>query len=109
MGATGMRMKHGQGNLQPGHVQDVEAVVPIDSYEPGEIDYYLRNVTHYLTGLDRPLESGAEIDGPGESNLTWITETLKDGTVEPPRRVLRLSPKADQKQIQNALSGVGKS
>src|SRR4029077_18617459 len=56
------------GNSQL-ELQDVEAIFPKAKYEPRDIDYYLRNVTHYLLDLDRELQTGEDIDGPGESNL----------------------------------------
>jgi Domain of unknown function (DUF4261) len=94
----------GNGQLE---LRDVEAVFPEAKYDPGDIDYYLRNVTHYLLGLDRELKTGEEIDGPGESNLSWTTEVLKDGASPPPRRVLRLYPKANRKEIQALAKGGG--
>lgn len=95
----------GNGQLE---VRDVEAVFPVAKYDPGEIDYYLRNVTHYLMQLDREMQSGEEIDGPGETNLSWTMEVLDEGVVAPPRRVLRLYPKASSKAVRTALSTVGR-
>lgn len=95
----------GNGQLE---IQDVEAVFPPAKFDPGDIDYYLRNVTHYLLGLDRAMQSGEDIDGPGDSNLSWTIEVLEHGVVEPPRRVLRLYPKASTKAVRVALSAVGR-
>jgi hypothetical protein len=94
----------GNGQLD---VQDVEAVFPLDSYEPGDVDYYLRNVTHWLLGLDRELQTGEAIDGPGESNLSWTIEVPEQCVVDPPRPVLRLCPKASQRAVRAALANVG--
>jgi hypothetical protein len=96
----------GNGQLD---LQDVEAIYPKVNYEPGVIDYYLRNVTHYLMELGRPLQTGEDIDGPGESNLSWTIEAHDNGIVDPPRRLLRLYPKANRKAIQKALGAVGGS
>jgi hypothetical protein len=93
----------GNGQLE---IRDVEAVFPSAKYDPGKIDYYLRNVTHYLLGLDREMQSGEEIDGPEETNLSWTMEVLDRGVVEPPRRVLRLYPKASAGEVGAALSAV---
>jgi hypothetical protein len=93
----------GNGQLE---IRDVEAVFPSAQYDPGDIDYYLRNVTHYLIGLDCKMRSGEQIDGPGESNLSWTIEVLDQGVIEPPRRVLRLYPKASSKAVRTALSAV---
>jgi hypothetical protein len=95
----------GNGQLE---VRDVEAVFPSAQYDPVDIDYYLRNVTHYLLGLDREMQSGEDIDGPGESNLSWTMEVLEQGAIEPPRRALRLYPKASSKAVRAALSAVGR-
>ena len=86
-----------------------DAMAMIPEYEPGDIDYYLRNVTHYLLGLDRELQTGEEIDGPGESNLSWTMDVIPERTIEPPRRVLRLYPKANRKLVQEALAAVRRS
>ena len=94
----------GNGQLE---ISDVEAMFPSAKYDPGDVDYYLRNVTHYLLGVDREMQSGEEIDGPGESNLSWTMEVLDRGLVDPPRRVLRLYPKANINAVRTVLSAVG--
>ncbi len=94
------------GNRQL-EIREVEAIFPKARYDPGNIDYYLRNVTHYLLDLDREIKTGEEIDGPGESNLSWTMEVLEQGVVEPPRQVLRLYPKANRKAVREALSTPG--
>jgi hypothetical protein len=91
-------------------VDDVEAIFPKAAYEPGVIDYYLRNVTHYLCGLkDRSIQSGEPIDGPGETNLSWTTEVLpfdKGGLVAPRRPTLRLYPSAIRPLVERTLATV---
>ena len=77
-------------------------------YTRGLISYDLRNVTLYLKDLSRELKTGESIDGPGERNLSWTIEVLDEGVVSPPRRVVRLSPKASQSAIRAALKAVGK-
>jgi hypothetical protein len=96
----------GNGQLD---LQDVEAFFPNDLCKPEEIDLYLQNVSIYLMGLDRPLQTGEEIDGPGEHELSWTLEVLKNGTIEPPRRTIRLYPKANQKEVKDALAATGRS
>lgn len=93
------------GNAQL-DIPDVEAIVRKGDYDPNDIDYYLRNVTHYLLGLDRDLKTGEEIDGPGESNLSWTMESLKEAGHPPPRRVLRLYPKALRKEVQAGFAAL---
>lgn len=95
----------GNGQLE---VRDVEAVFPADAYDPGDIDYYLRNVTHYLLELDREMQTGERIDGPGETDLSWTLEVLDQGVIEPPRKVLRLYPRASRKAVRAALSALGR-
>jgi hypothetical protein len=94
----------GNGQLE---VRDVEAIYPKDRYSPSDVDGYLRNVTQYLLGLGREIQTGEAIDGPGESNLTWTVDALDQGCVAPPRRVLRLHPKAIRDQVRGALQAVG--
>lgn len=95
----------GNGQLE---VRDVEAVFPMNRYDVRDIDYYLRNVTHYLLELDRDMQTGEDIDGPDETNLTWAIEVLDEGVIEPPRNVLRLCPKASGKAVGAALSNIGR-
>jgi hypothetical protein len=85
---------------------DVEAVFPKAKYTPEAVDQYLRFVTLYLMSLDGEVQSDEEVDGPGDRTLSWTTEVLKQGASPPPRRVLRLYPKANRKEIQ-ALAAAG--
>jgi hypothetical protein len=78
----------GNGQLD---VRDVEAIFPTEMYSPGDVDYYLRNVTHYLLDDDREIQPGEAIDGPGESSLSWTAEVLDEGVVKPPSSVAALS------------------
>lgn len=94
----------GNGQLE---INDIEAIFPTDEYDPGDVDYYLRNVTHYLLDSDREMHTGEQIDGPGENNLSWTMEVLDQGLVDPPRRVLRLFPKESSEAVTNALSAIG--
>lgn len=91
------------GNAQL-DLRDIEVVFPSDGYAPGDIDYYLRNVTHYLLEMGRDIRTWEAIDGPGESNLSWTVEALDEGTLEPPRAVLRLYPKANGKEVQELIA-----
>jgi hypothetical protein len=85
---------------------DVEAIFPKVNYSVNRVAGYLRNVSLYLLGLDREIRTGETIDGPGETNLSWTIEVMKDGLLSPPRGVLRLCPKTDRQQIQDALAGL---
>lgn len=94
----------GNGQLD---VRDVEAMFPLAEYEPGDVDNYLRNVTHYLLGLEREMQTGEAIDGPGETDLSWTIEVLDDGLAAPPRRVLRLYPRRSSEAVHAAISAIG--
>lgn len=88
------------------NVGDVEVVYPVEGYQPADIDYYMRNVTHYLLGVGRDLQTGETIDGPGERGLSWIIEVPDEPLVSPPRRVLRLFPTAKAKAIREVLGQI---
>ena len=96
----------GNGQLEVG---DVEAIYPSAKYQPGVIDYYLRNVTHYLLDQRPKLKSGEAIDGPGERDLSWTIEVLDEGTITPPRKAVRLYPKSSRMAIQQALAAIGRT
>ncbi len=82
----------GNGQLD---VADVEVIFPKSKYDPAHVEYYLRNVTHYLLDTDREIQSGeAFLTGPKKTNLSWIGEVHQNGLIEPPRRVLRLYPES---------------
>ena len=88
-------------------VSDIEVAYPTAEYQPADIDYYMRNVTHYLLDCGRQLKSGEAIDGPGERGLSWRIHMPESPLVSPPRRVLRLFPVAKETAIREALSRIG--
>lgn len=96
------------GNAQL-DIRDAEAIFPKTKNEANEVDYYLRNVTHYLLEHEQAIKNGDSIDGPGETNLSWRLELQEEGLVAPPRRVVRMYPKASQQAIVNGLAAVGRS
>lgn len=93
----------GNGQLD---APDVEAIFTKESPTPADVDYYLRNVTHYLLDLDRDIKTGEAIDGPGDNDLSWIVEEVDQGAVDPPRPVIRLCPQDCQREIGNVLASV---
>lgn len=94
------------GNAQL-DIPDIEVLFPKAAYDPGTIDYYMRNVTHYLREIHpRAIASGESIDGPDETNLSWTAEVIEDPIVTPPRRALRLYPKAESKRISRSLAAI---
>lgn len=96
------------GNAQL-DVRDIEVIYPVKRYDPGIIDYYMGNVTHYLLDLGREIQTGEAIDGPGENALSWTAVACDQGIMSPPRPVLRLYPKADAAPIQKALAAATSS
>ena len=101
----GFRDTVGNGQLE---VSDVEAIYPSAKYRPGDIDYYLRNVTHYFLDQRPELKSGEAIDGPGERDLSWTMEVLDEGTITPPRKVVRLYPKSGRTAVEEAVAALGR-
>lgn len=65
-----------------------------------------RDVAPTHRGFDRIRSSYV---GPGENRLSWIVDAREEGLVAPPRRVLRLAPKADASAIHGALAAAGLS
>ena len=100
-GRLGFMDTVGNGQLD---LHDIEAIFPISKFEPADVGYYLRYITQYLLELDRPLKTGEDIYGPGETDLSWTIQMLEQGTVAPPRQVVRLFPKANREEVQQALA-----
>lgn len=69
----------------------------------------MRNVTHYLLDLKRQLRTGERIDGPGESQLSWVIESRDTSMTGPPRRVIRLSPESEAVAIRACLRTAGQA
>ncbi|MGE3804018.1 MAG: DUF4261 domain-containing protein [Gemmataceae bacterium] len=78
----------GNGQLD---IPDVEAGFHTDSYEPVEVDHFLRNVSLYLLKHeDDIIKDGDTMDGPGK--VRWQAMSFESGLSDPPRRVLRWLP-----------------
>ncbi|HVY23907.1 MAG TPA: DUF4261 domain-containing protein [Steroidobacteraceae bacterium] len=91
------------GNAQL-DIMDIEAIFPSSRYSPGDVDYYLRNVTQYLIDATPDFRTGQSIDGPNETGLSWTIEVIDDGLVAPLRKVLRLYPKTIQREVLEIVS-----
>jgi len=83
---------------------DIEAIYPKAAYSPTEIDYFLRNVTQYLLESKPEFRTGQSIDGPGESNLSWVVHVAEEPLVVPPRPTIRLCPADDFARVQRAIA-----
>jgi hypothetical protein len=90
------------GNAQL-DLPDVEVCVPPDRYDLGQIDPFIRNVTHYLMLNGEVIRNGHTIDGPGETR--WRALTRDDGLVSPPRRTLRFFPEDGSEPLGEMLAG----
>jgi hypothetical protein len=69
---------------------DHEAYFPLDAYDPGEVDSFLRNASAYVVQQGPVIRDGDTIDGPG--NAKWQGFNLEEGRIAPPREVIRWFP-----------------
>jgi hypothetical protein len=69
--------------------QDLEACFPEDTFEPGDVDVFLRNVSLYLLENGEVIKDLNTIDGPGG---VWRAHEVDEGLSDPPRRLLRFFP-----------------
>lgn len=93
------------GNTQL-DIPDVEAFFETSSYKSRDLYYYVGNVTHFLLDLGGELTTGESIDGPGESNATWMIDIPEESIAAPPREAVRLFPKSKQAAVQAALDAL---
>jgi hypothetical protein len=101
-----LRLMDTVGNAQL-DVRDIEAVYPSTKYKAADVEYYLRNATHYLLDLGRELRTGESVDGPYDNEGSWCIEALNLGAVAPPRRILRTYPKDARDMVHKGLIDVG--
>ena len=83
---------------------DVECVFS-RTYEPGEVDGFLRNASLYLLKNGEVIKDNDTMDGPG--NVRWQATSLEQGIIDPPRRVIRFVPQ-DGRQLPRELAEAGK-
>jgi hypothetical protein len=81
----------GNGQL---NVRDTEVCFHAESYDMGEIDNFLRNISLYTITNGEVINDGDTMDGPG--GIRWQARHYASGVCEPPRRVLRWFPKDDR-------------
>ena len=77
----------GSGQLD---IPDSEAVFHAESFDFGEVDNFLRNVSLYILNNGEIIRDGDTMDGPGD--MRWQARQLEDAVAGPPRRVLRWLP-----------------
>jgi len=93
---SNVRLKRGGGWLLMDTVgmgqldrQDLEACFPEDSFQPRDVDAFLRNVSLYLLENGEVIKDLNTIDGPGG---VWRAHEVEEGLCAPPRRLLRFFP-----------------
>lgn len=84
-------------------IPDVEACFHADSYELGEIDNFLRNISDYLLQNGDVINDGDTIDGPGD--IVWRAQNHDNGVCDPPRGVLSWLP-ADDRPVPDEIQTV---
>jgi len=87
-------------------IPDIEACFHSESFEPNEVDNFLRNVSLYLIEKGEVIKDGDTMDGPGE--IHWQSRQFENGISDPPRRVLRWLPldnRQPPREIVNSGSG----
>ena len=72
---------------------DSEACFPAGSFEPSEVDGFLRNCALYLIQNGDVIEDKNTMDGPGA--IRWWARHVEKPVYDPPRRFLRWFPLDD--------------
>ena len=85
---------------------DAEAIFHSESYDFGEVDNFLRNVSLYLLNNGEVIEDGDTMDGPG--GIRWQSRQSKNGICDPPRQVLRWFP-MDNRPLPPEITKTGDS
>jgi hypothetical protein len=73
------------------------------TYEPSEIDRFLRNASLYLLKNGPVIKDNDTMDGPG--NVRWQARSFDQGIIDPPRRVLRFVPQDGRKVPEELAKG----
>jgi hypothetical protein len=88
----------GMGQLD---APDHEAIFQSDAYVPAEIGNFLRNASAHVVEHGPIIRDGDTMNGP--ANVNWQAFSLKQGRMEPPRRVMRWCPQ-DQRRAPAELT-----
>jgi hypothetical protein len=80
---------------------DHEACFQSEPYEPSEIANFLRNASAYVAEHGPVIRSGDTMHGPG--NVKWQGFRMKQGSMMPPREVIRWFPQ-DQRPVPAELT-----
>jgi hypothetical protein len=82
---------------------DHEACYQSDAYEPADVGNFLRNVSAYVVEHGPVIRDGDTMDGPAK--VKWQGFGIKQGRMEPPRKVIRWFPQ-DQRRAPAELADV---
>lgn len=85
-------------------VRDMEACFHGESYDPSEVDHFMKNATLYVLANGEIVKDGDTMDGPGD--VRWQAIKWDDSLFEPPRRTLRWVP-LDKREIPPEVEGGG--
>lgn len=85
-------------------VPDVEACFHTESYEPQQVDKFLRDVSLYILTNGEVIKDGDTMDGPG--GIRWQSRSFDNGICDPPRRVLRWLP-MDGRSVPSQILNAG--
>jgi hypothetical protein len=77
----------GNGQLD---IPDTEAFFHTESFDFGEVDNFIRNVSLYVLKKGEIVNDGDTMDGPG--GIRWQSHQFEDSVCDPPRSVLRWLP-----------------
>jgi hypothetical protein len=72
---------------------DMEAVFPVDQFEPSEVEGFLRNAVLYMLRGEEEVDDGDTADGPG--GIPWQVMACHDSLSDPPRPTMRWLPQND--------------
>jgi len=77
------------GNWQL-EMPDHEVAYPTGLVDPGDVDYFIRNVSLYILKNGPVVKNGDTMDGPGDRR--WQARQFDAGLSDPPRELLRWLP-----------------
>ncbi|TWT50359.1 hypothetical protein Pla22_31010 [Rubripirellula amarantea] len=73
---------------------DLEAIYFADSFEPSDVESFLRSASLYMLSNEDEVEDGDTADGPGD--VTWLAMECYDALSDPPRETIRWVPQDGQ-------------
>lgn len=90
----------GNGQLD---VPDVEAVFSPSEHQPSDIASFLRGITRHVMHSGQVLSVGTQLRGVNGDDDAWVVEQPETSLMLPPRRVLRVAPRAHAERVANVV------